>query len=931
MRQFSSAERERLVAVLAGVPGADSLDFRRQLVALAAESVPGRPDVPESARQRDHLRAIVDTFLACPDQRAAIGALADALLITREYTGAHVRLRDEFAAIEATPVPEPPPSAGTSAVPGPRHAPQLPRDHRPVSAALGRKVTDLLTAVDAGRRPRRDVIADSGCGKSLLLQEINAGLQQRRHVVLFVTAQALESDPDTLEFLRSTQGACDRLISAMADDVVKAYDPAEGEPGRIDADFGREALDTLRAARGAVQRVFLAGDFEEARATLLYALDQAKWQVVEVLNTIARRHPLSVLVDDVHTVVTTPVGEWLAECLSLTEADTVVFARRPATRREEERARRVVGLLAMTPIRLTALTRDETATHVVHELRRAGWREDTAADCARMIFGATNGLPIGVVTCCEILTAGDVPPDAPPERVGAALLGGDERWDGPQGVGAIRTFIDSSVRRMLGRPAGAPVEIFDLLAVIRRCTPDLLVGVLAATGLDEQEARQVYDWLSARSFVTWFDDDAELGWRLHDFLRENVEARLRQDTLRYEELHRPVEAYYRDLINLDQERDTDSPYIVGARYEDPEWQRNSEEWMHHAAMLSARHFTPIRLTLIRLFLEAFWWWDTETSSVYSERLLASFHTLLDQLDGTPDQEWVTCLEEFHANYVPGQAMMGGEVRRDTWRAADRALARLGRMLDLQRDQVPDDDPLRRIHILLCCLRGDTAWYRTPRRAADRAAALGWLRAAEEACVREAELWMGNWAVWMQADLWLAVDPDPERAAALLPGLAERIDEQQDNELRVHLTRTLGDIAWHDGRKALAFDIWARAVLYGLVYNIEQEVPDQAPNEYSRSVYRGLCRHLRRRLAQAEAEGLTDLARTATERVRAFFAPYWEEVGETPSPDNPLGLPPEPRDEDLGKVTTDFAEDATWVLENMRVRDEPLDSPLTVQV
>jgi hypothetical protein len=158
------------------------------------------------------------------------------------------------------------------------------------------------------------------------------------------------------------------------------------------------------------------------------------------------------------------------------------------------------------------------------------------------------------------------------------------------------------------------------------------------------------------------------------------------------------------------------------------------------------------------------------------------------------------------------------------------------------------------------------------------------------------------------------------------GLDQRIDEDEDNELRAFLTQTLGDLAWVEGDRALAFDIYARAVLHMWVYNVRQEIAQQAPSPYTLGQYRKVLRHVMRRFEEAgEDRRLVQLAQS---RMRAYFAPYWHHVGR--APDHPAGFPPEPRTEDLYRLETRFAGDVLWVIDHMeRQLNAPLDSPLDV--
>jgi hypothetical protein len=171
----------------------------------------------------------------------------------------------------------------------------------------------------------------------------------------------------------------------------------------------------------------------------------------------------------------------------------------------------------------------------------------------------------------------------------------------------VRTFVEDHAERVTGRP----VQLFDLLTVLRRCTPGMPAALLAEQGVSAGHSTELYDWLRRCDFTTLFDDNDD-GWRLHDYLRENLDRLFRQARPeQYAEQHAAVERYYRARMNFDNEIDELSPHAAGSRYEDPEWQRDSQEWLHHAAHVSRREFHATKRAMIRLYLESFFWWGAD--------------------------------------------------------------------------------------------------------------------------------------------------------------------------------------------------------------------------------------------------------------------------------------------------------------------------------
>ncbi|NUS11612.1 MAG: hypothetical protein HOY69_09470, partial [Streptomyces sp.] len=590
----------------------------------------------------------------------------------------------------------------------------------------------------------------------------------------------------------------------------------------------------------------------------------------------------------------------------------VVYGRRPPTGEGPPPGAERIGL--------GLLPRGETTAFVAEGLAGAGWRDGPATAAGEEVARLTRGHPIGVAVGSAIVRD-SLPPDAPPAAVRSLLLGGGAgHWDGGA-FEAVRTYVDGHAEGVAGRP----LPLFDLLVVLRRCTAPILAAILGETeGVTERQASRLYDWLSAGAFVTPFDDDVNEGWRLHDYLRENLDRRFRQTRpTEYALLHAAVERHYRAGMNFDEARDEGSGMTAGARYEDPSWQRDSKEWLYHVARLPRADFESSTRAMIRLFMEAFYWWDAEVPSSYCDQLVAAYRALPDNRD----LRWVGWLEQLRTGYVCGRAHQVPGRDRERWDRAGEALDAVAGHLRLRRGHVPADPDLRRIYIVHCQLRGDVVRYGGDGTERNRERAEAWFRASLDACTDEDELWMGHWAVWQMADLCAATDP--ARARTLLDGLEERIAEQDDNELPVWLAGTFADIAWTEGDPRRAFDAHARAVLRAFVYHVRQETDGQYPNRYSDSLHRSVLSHLEQRERQALDAGLAEEAAAARARSRALFAPYWRHVGRDPG--DTFGLPAPPEATDLVIDPTDFARAAKWVIRNMGDEveasvEEPLRDP-----
>jgi hypothetical protein len=97
-----------------------------------------------------------------------------------------------------------------------------------------------------------------------------------------------------------------------------------------------------------------------------------------------------------------------------------------------------------------------------------------------------------------------------------------------------------------------------------------------------------------------------------------------------------------------------------------------------------------------------------------------------------DLRWVPLLDALRLNWVNGRADHRPGADTDRWDRTAAALDAIGRYLGISRDRVPDDPDGRRVHILLCILRGYPTWYGSRGTDADRARAAAWFRAASAA-------------------------------------------------------------------------------------------------------------------------------------------------------------------------------------------------------
>lgn len=816
---------------------------------------------------------------------------------------------------------------------------------KPVTRGLAEQRDLVLGEARRAGYRRLDVVADGGCGKTRLLEEIAGGLHALGYVTLFSTVsppRANRAGSSVEDRMRNDEVTYHQLIDDFARSVSGAAAGVEGNRQVLDEETGRLIADKMAAAKeksapiiNANSTVIIEGspDTEVTDSAIIQiTVDRTptsvlwdRWDAslgafVEAVRELAGHCPVAILVDDLHLILGTRAGEWLLGAFSRLAGPgdrkiVILSARRPSS------AWPTLESAGIDVVKLPPMSRDETEAYTQHELsQQDGWVAAEAAQIGSLIFTMTGGYPVWVTACCQMIAA-EMAPGMPISQIEEQLCGGARALSEVDLPARFGKFIDDYCASLLGKSA----PVFDVLTVLRRVDPELLTGMLAGQGLDQRACGRLFDWLKddKSAFMTTSDGG---GHRLHDVIRHQSEQVLRRRSMgEYRDLHASAESYYRKKLNFDQEPQEDTTYHqYGTCYEDRIWRINSREWLHHASRVGDEHFPSVRQALVRLFLDAFWWYeaDFDVEHDYCRTLLADYRALPLSSSG----EWLGHLEEFRENYVADTPNRRPGQDAERWKRTQDALDGLWNSMRLgDPRKIPQDHELRRIQILLSIFYGDAAYFggTGDDRARNRAAA--WYTAAQTAaCLDDRDKWMANWALCINAAMW--VDTKPAEARRLIEDLPRGIEDEEDNELRVHLIWLYGDLAWNAGDNLLAFDIYSRAVLHAFVFHLRQERDPQAPSRYTFQFYKMFMERTRRRLEEARDKGLYELAMTAVKRMNTLFAPYWDHAGS--APDNTESFPPQPEPDDLDKIETRFARNVRWVLNNMTAElEEPLDGPL----
>jgi len=153
--------------------------------------------------------------------------------------------------------------------------------------------------------------------------------------------------------------------------------------------------------------------------------------------------------------------------------------------------------------------------------------------------------------------------------------------------------------------------------------------------------------------------------------------------------------------------------------------------LDHAKWLDRQRFEKMKPALVKIYLDAFWWWDDYVRSAATSLLLPALRRIADQQQ---DELWTNDLDKFSDHWVSSWDEAVLRANPSEWRLVLDAIRHLLGMFGLQRGRIPRDPALRRIYILLCQFYGKALWYAGEADATRAEEADKWLAAAAAACV-----------------------------------------------------------------------------------------------------------------------------------------------------------------------------------------------------
>jgi hypothetical protein len=420
---------------------------------------------------------------------------------------------------------------------------------------------------------------------------------------------------------------------------------------------------------------------------------------------------------------------------------------------------------------------------------------------------------------------------------------------------------------------------------------------------------------------------------------------LTDDPVGFRTLHSRAELYERNRVDLDRElkprEQEQEPFAAWTRFEQATWVQGVERWLGHTQWLDREQFEGMKPALVKIFLDAFWWWDDYLRS----KATSDLGTVLRRVAiHQQDEQWMDDLEKFSDHWV--SSWDEAELRSDPahWQSVMDAVTALINIFNLERGQVPQDPDnltLRRIYILLCNLYGKALWYAGNATEEDAKEADQWLAAAFLACQRQPgddkakpnpNDWIGSWARLRRAEIWAALDRP--RAIGYLAGLDRKAIEDEDDDLRVGVAMLIGDLWWRGGDFARALEVYSRAILLSFAYNGKQEKRRKAPNLYTKSLYASTIRRTGEKISELVRAGdpeALEVIDTALADVKRLFQPYWDRVGGRPDrlaepPRFELPVPP-PWVGDILQINSEYFTDLEFLVSRRKgVIDESIDPP-----
>ena len=553
-----------------------------------------------------------------------------------------------------------------------------------------------------------------------------------------------------------------------------------------------------------------------------------------------------VLVDDFHLLAGRPLGQWVITWLAGIRGADVVVAHEDFSGVEDP------GFPARAVrLPLANLSREDVEAYLKSH-------PDIGPDVAGIVdhvWDFTGGYPRALVLVADLIK-GSGSRDNAVQLIGqlAALQGGRAAQ------------LEALVNRILDMIHDE--ELRDTL--YRVCVTRHFDGPLVERlmNVDEPRAQTLIDRLMHYSFVRKSTGEHSF-LAVSDFVRRIGQKPL-GDT-QTQATHLLAADYYRGLI-VEAVDEDETSYQSWFRYEQPAFQALERDWLYHLSRLTGSNRRTGRIGIARIFLDAFWWWGYYIPFLFCEQILADWTdaTLADD----EDRAWGAQLRIVYDSYPKGWRK--ADAPAEQWRNVRLALRYLSHRGGFDQAQ-PDDQEMRHIRGILDFFLADAARYVDP---GDREADEPLDDAAEQFAANDDE-WNAAWVEFYRADLAVSRE-QADQAISMAKESADRHPDLDDDELVANLHRVCADAQWLRRDPGAALDADARAVLHAYRFQV-QDVQDDYTDAFQQEMIERSMERLVALHADDRDTGHTVL-RSACARIRAFFGPYWREVGAGPLAD-----------------------------------------------
>ncbi len=306
------------------------------------------------------------------------------------------------------------------------------------------------------------------------------------------------------------------------------------------------------------------------------------------------------------------LGRWIIRMALRLPNMTMVVGRLPQTRPLSIASERLIQR------RLANFTLEEVEGYLVR--RTLGTAIDP--EVVTVVHDFTAGHPGGVYLMGELIIerGGEAATASSLKRVLTRLPSEPQKaW------GKLADEIVTSVRDQSALRAAAVVSTIDQA---------MLAELMAEPGAEPspQDATNALTALNSYGLLIQVrtPDGREIDrYRMHEFIRQSVAARLRnEDYETWQRMHASAAAFLFRALQAGEDGDdeTDGEYgssgTYGAwyKYEHPDWQWYKRQWLYHAGQRTDRR-SVTRTQFALVFFEAFWWWGVYLDFDFNRHLL----------------------------------------------------------------------------------------------------------------------------------------------------------------------------------------------------------------------------------------------------------------------------------------------------------------------